>query len=254
MHYTNLRVLLGSWLRNMPWARLAVCDYGLLPWQIDELRRFPSLSVLPAPEPVTHPWMGKALLGSFLQSYPHPWQVLMWLDADALFASPLPAVTPLLEGYHLLLDAHIQSVGEIAHACNRDALGLRADDAYYAAGWWVARRGCLLENYERFTRRVMGQGNLWEGDAFVASIYTEKLKIRNVCGSIWHSRGKTSLHTCTVEGLTPRHAGFPIYVLHANDAYTVLPDGRRVFKRPELARIQEYHENTYASALATLVP
>lgn len=173
----------------------------------------------------------------------------MWLDADALFANPLPDLEPLLEGYDMILDAHVMSVGEIAHACNREALSLRADDAYYAAGWWVARRGCLLENYEKFTRLVMGQGNLWEGDAFVAAIYRERLKIRNVCGAIWHSRGITSLNTCQVEGIIPRHAGQPIYVVHANASYSVNPDGRRVFNRPELARIQAHYESLYAERL-----
>ena len=251
-HFPNLRLLLGSWLLHMRSFPLAVCDYGMSPEQIAELRRWRGVEVLSCGETISHPWLGKALLGKFLRGSTHDWRILMWLDADACFTQPMPEVAPLLAGYDLLLDAHVQAVGEIAHACNREALGLRADDAYYAAGWWVARRGCLLENYERFTRLVQGQGNLWEGDAFVAAIYHERLKIRNVCGSIWHCRGKTSLHSCRVEGLVPKHAGHPIYVLHANDGYTVAPNGRRVFQRPELAAIQAHFEQHYFQELARL--
>lgn len=249
-HFSNLRILIGSWAAHMSRFPLAVCDYGMTPEQVAELRRWPCVEVLRVDEPVTHPWLGKALLGKFLRGSGVEWRSLMWLDADACFTHPLPEIPPLLDGYDMLLDAHVLSVGEVAHACNREALDLRSDDAYYAAGWWVARRGCLLDNYERFTRQVQGKGNLWEGDSFVAAIYRERLKIRNVCGSIWHCRGRTSLHTCQVEGLTPMHAGHPIYVLHANDGYTVANDGRRVFKRPELAAIQAHYERAYLEAVA----
>jgi hypothetical protein len=252
LHFSNLRILVGSWAAHMHRFPLAVCDYGMTEAQIAELRQWPGIEVLPVDEAVTHPWLGKALLGKFLRASNIPWQVLMWLDADACFTHPLPDIPPLLDGYDMLLDAHVQSVGEITHACNREALALRTDDAYYAAGWWVARRGVLLENYEAFTRRVQNQGNLWEGDSFVAAIYRERLKIRNVCGSIWHCRGKTSLHTCQVEGLTPMHAGHPIYVLHANEGYRVAEHGRRVFQRPELAAIQAHYEHQYHEGTARL--
>ncbi|MDO8543498.1 MAG: hypothetical protein Q7S40_23915 [Opitutaceae bacterium] len=249
-HFSNLRILIGSWGAHMNRFPLAVCDYGMSAEQVEELRSIRGVEVLPIDERVDHPWLGKALLGKFLRRSNVKWEILMWLDADACFTHPTPDIPPLLAGYDMLLDAHVQSVGEIAHACNRDALGLRSDDAYYAAGWWVARRGCLLDNYEAFTRKVQGEGNLWEGDSFVAAIYRERLKIRNVSGSIWHCRGKTSLHSCQVEGLTPMHAGHPIYVLHANDGYTVTENGRRVFKRPELAAIQAHHEKEYFKMVA----
>jgi hypothetical protein len=245
-HFTNLKVLLGSWRANMRSWPLAVCDYGLEADQVARLRALPGVEVLEISELVSHPWLGKALLGRFLAGSAVPWQRMMWLDADALFAHPMPEIGPLIEGYDLLLDAHVQSVGEIVPDCNLAKLPLRKDDAYFAAGWWVARRGCLLQNYEWFCRRVLGQGNLWEGDAFVAAIYAEKLKIRTVCGSVWHARGRTSLHTCTVEGLRPFHAGQPVYVLHANDGYTTRADGRRVFRRPELAAIQDHYEKLFS--------
>ncbi len=251
-HFSNLRILIGSWSTHMGRFPLAVCDYGMTEEQIAELRLWPGIEVVQVDEPITHPWLGKALLGKFLRRSRVDWSILMWLDADACFTHATPDIPPLLEGYDMLLDAHVQSVGEIAHACNRESLHLRSDDAYYAAGWWVARRGCLLDQYEAFTRKVQGQGNLWEGDSFVAAIYHERLKIRNVSGSIWHCRGKTSLHTCQVEGLTPMHAGHPIYVLHANDGYTVAADGRRQFKRPELAAIQAHYQNGYSERVARL--
>jgi hypothetical protein len=251
-HFPNLRILIGSWTLHMHGFPLVVCDYGMTEEQIAELRLWRGIEVLPSDEPVTHPWLGKALLGKFLRGSSVAWSSIMWLDADACFTHALPEIPPLLEGYDMLLDAHVQSVGEIAHACNREALGLRADDAYYAAGWWVARRGCLLDNYEALTRKVQGRGNLWEGDSFVAAIYRERLKIRNVCGSIWHCRGRTSLHTCQVHGYTPMHAGFPIYVLHANDGYVEAPNGRREFKRPELAAIQTRFENRYLEGITGL--
>jgi hypothetical protein len=244
-HFANLRVLVGSWWRHQRAAPLKVCDYGLELEQAAELSRWPGVSVLPAPAPITHGWQGKSLIGRFLSQSNTTWERLVWMDADALLAHAFPPLAPLLEGYDLLIDAHVQSVGEIVEACNLAVLPLRRDDAYFAAGWWVARRGVLLDNYERFCAQVQGQGNLWEGDAFVAAIYHEKLKIRTVNGSVWHARGKTSLPTCEVRGLEPFHAGQPIHVLHANDGYTVRADGRRVFNRPELAAIQDYYEGVY---------
>ena len=95
---------------------LAVCDYGLTDGQKTELGRWPGLEVLPSDEPISHPWLGKALLGQFLKKSGVAWDILMWLDADALFTHALPEIPPLLQGYDLLLDAHVQSVGEIAHA------------------------------------------------------------------------------------------------------------------------------------------
>jgi len=248
-HFANLRVLVGSWAGHLAHWPLAVCDYGLTAEQKVELVRFPGLRLLPPPVPITHPWRGKSLIGGFLRGESRSWSQLMWIDADALIAHPLPEIAPLISGYDLLLDAHIQSVGEIVHDCNLSPLGLRRDDAYFSAGWWIARRGCLLENYERLCALVEGQGNLWEGDAFVASIYLEKLKLRTVSGSVWHCRGKTSLHTCEVRGLGVFHAGQPIYVLHANDGYTVREDGRRVFLRPELAAVQDHYEAVYQARI-----
>jgi len=244
-HFANLRVLVGSWLANMHHQSLAVCDFGLLPEQIHELKSFPGLELLTIPAKIIHPWQGKSLIGRFLESTRIPWEIVMWIDADAFFVHPLPPLAPLLNGYDMILDAHVQSVGEIVAECNLSALQLRKDDAYFSAGWWVSRRGCLLGTYEALTASVQYQGNLWECDAFVAAIYKEKLKARTVSGAIWHSRGKTSLHTCEVRGVQPFHCGSPVYVMHANDGYTVRADGRRVLNRPELARIQDHYEAEY---------
>ncbi len=248
-HFANLRVLVGSWLVNMHHVPLAVCDFGLSSEQTQQLKKLRGLNILACPIKVTHPWQGKSLIGRFLESTGVPWKILMWIDADAFFTHPLPPLGPLLDGYDMVLDAHVQSVGEIAQDGNQQALRLRKDDAYFSAGCWIARCGCLLATYERLTAAVQGQGNLWECDAFVASIYQEKLKIRTVSGSIWHSRGKTSLQTCDVRDLQPLHAGQPILVMHANDDYTVRADGRRVLKRPELARVQDHYEAMYLSSV-----
>jgi len=246
-HFANLRVLIGSWLTHMRPLPLAVCDYGLTPKQVLELRAIQGIQLLPQPCPIRHPWQGKSLVGKFLTAFSQPWDIMVWIDADALFNHPLPKLGPLLDGYDLLIDAHVQAVGEIVHDCNLAALNLRRDDAYFSAGWWIAgRRENFLQRYEQFCALVEGKGNLWECDAFVAAVYAEKLCIHTVCGSIWHSRGKTSLQTCSVHNLKASHAGHPIYVIHANDAYTVRQsDQRRVFVRPELAAIQDHYEGVY---------
>jgi hypothetical protein len=251
-HFANLRVLIGSWAAHLPSWPLSVCDYGLLADQKRELFHWANLRILPPPAPITHPWQGKSLIGGFLRGEARAWSNLMWIDADAFFASAVPPLGPLMAGYDLLIDAHVQSVGEITQDCNLAPLELRKDDAYFSAGWWVARRGCLLENYAVLCAKVQGQGNLWEGDAFVAAIYREKLKIRTVCGSVWHARGKTSLSTCEVRGLEVLHAGQPIYVVHANAGYAVRPDGRRVLARPELAAVQDHYELFYQERVAEL--
>lgn len=243
--FPNLRIAIGSWMENMSSLPLAVCDFGLTEAQTRELQRVPGLHLLQLDRPPGHPWLGKSLVGRFLKGYPLPWEIAMWIDADALFATPLPSLPPLLAGYDMLVDAHVQAIGEISPPARREALNLRADDAYFSAGWWVARRGVLLDTYAEICATVEQRERLWEGDAFVAAIYREKLKIRTVCGSIWHSRGRTSLLTCGTEGLVPTHAGHPIYVLHANAAYKRRADGRRVFDNPGLARIQDHYEQAY---------
>lgn len=245
-HFANLRVLVGSWLQNMQRHPLVVCDYGLSEGQRAELQGIKGVQVLRPPEPITHPWQGKALVGRFLDGFEHDWDILVWIDADALFNHAMPELPPLIEGYDMLIDAHVQAVGEIVHDCNLAPLALRRDDAYFSAGWWIVRKGPFLRTYERLCALVQGKGNLWECDAFVAAIYAHKLKIRTLCGGVWHARGKTSLSSCQVEGLEARHAGQPIYVVHANDGYTVRDtDKRRVFVRPELAAIQDHYEKIY---------
>jgi len=249
-HFAHLRVLIGSWAAHLREVPLAVCDYGLTAEQRRELAGFSGLVILPAPEPVRHPWVGKSIVGKFLASERRPYAELMWIDADAFFASRPPDVHALIAGYDLMLDAHVQSVGEITLECNLAPLGLRRDDAYFSAGWWIARRGCLLETYAELCDKVEGQGNLWECDAFVAAIYAERLKLRTVAGSVWHARGKTSLHTCEVRGTEVFHAGQPVYVVHANEGYTVRPDGRRVFRRADLAAVQDHYEVIYGLQVA----
>lgn len=244
-HFANLRVLVGSWMANMEFVSLVVCDFGMTQEQLEELSGITGLFVLPRLPQVTHPWQGKSLVGRYLQSVSEPWGILMWIDADALFNHPLPDLAHLIEGYDVLIDAHRQSVGEIVEACNLDRLPLRVDDAYFSSGWWVVRRGCLVDSYEHFTATLHGNRNLWENDAFVAAIYDGRLRVRTLCGSVWHARGKTSLHSCEVINGKAYHAGQPIYVLHANDGYHLRSDARRILNRPELAGIQRHYETVY---------
>lgn len=248
--FPNLRVNVGAWLTNMPECNLGVCDFGLTAAQKAELAGIEGVHLLEADHLPVHPWLGKSHVGRFLKRYALPWTILMWIDADALVTSPLPPVAPLLAGYDLLADAHVMAIGELCPPDRREVLGLRADDAYFSAGWWIARRGVLLDTYDALCEQVADdRRGLWEGDAFVAAVYREQLKVRSICGSIWHARGKTSLRTCTTDGLVPTHRDHPIYVLHANDAYTRRPDGRRIFTNPNLARIQDHYEAIYAGAV-----
>jgi hypothetical protein len=250
-HFSNLTMLIASWRTHNPALTLVVCDYGFTPEQVSLLQALPGVHYAPGPTPnYDHPWEGKARLGTYLATFRQPWDILVWIDADALFLHPYPDLEALMAGYDMIIDAHLQSVGEIMHECNREVLDVRRDDSYFSAGCWIARRGVLLENYSTLCTAVKGKGNLWEGDAFVAAIYREKLRLRTVNGGVWHSRGKTSLHTCEASGLAAFHAGQPIYVIHANDGYTVRADGRRIFKRPELARIQDHYEEKFWSDYA----
>ena len=249
-HFSNLCVLIGSWKINNPLIPLAVCDYGLLPDQIEELKRIEGLFYLSnISAAFVHPWEGKAALKDFLTNYKNPWEILIWIDADALFLNPYPDLCGLMVGYDMILDAHIESIGHIMHECNREVLNVRRDDAYFSAGCWIARKGVLLDTYKRLTALVRGKGNLWECDAFVASIYHESLKIRTVNGGIWHSRGKTSLSTCEVRSGQVYHEGQLVYVIHANAHYDVQKDGRRIFNRADLAEIQNYYLNYYKTKL-----
>jgi len=250
-HFTNLGMLIASWRANNPSSPFAVCDYGFTADQIKTLKGIEGLHYLPNTRaPFSHPWEGKAALKYFFEELKVNWEMMIWVDADALFLHPYPDLSSLMHGYDMIIDAHIQSVGEIMHECNRLVLDVRKDDAYFSAGCWIARRGVLLDNYCRLTQMVKGKGNLWEGDAFVAAIYHERLKLRTVNGGVWHARGKTSLGTCTVDGLKAYHEKQPIYVLHANADYQVRGDGRRRFNRPELLAIQDHYENKFVSEMA----
>ena len=251
VHFAHLPMLIASWKTHLPGIPLVVCDYGLTPDQVALVRAVPGVHYAAGPTPhYSHAWEGKARLGAYLEPFTGPWKWVVWIDADALFLRPLPELSAIIEGYDVIVDAHVQSIGEIVQEGNRRVLDLRNDDAYFSSGFWIVRRGCLLETFASAAASVKGQGNLWENDAFVAAIYRERLKVRTVNGGVWHARGKTSLHTCEVSGLNAYHAGQPIYVLHANDGYTVRADGRRIFKRPELAAIQDHYERMFWAEIA----
>jgi len=243
-HFSNLRILISSWKYNNPSLPLCVCDFGLSREQIELLNTIQGVFYLPNKgAQFTHPWEGKATINHFLKEYPHSYEVLVWIDADALFNAPYPDLPKLMQGYDMIIDPHINSIGDIMHECNREVLKVNKDDSYFSAGCWIARKGVLLETYHQLTKLVKGKGNLWECDAFVAAIYHEKLKLYEVDGGVWHSRGKTSLATCSVKELRAYHNNSLIYVLHANADYSVRSDGRRIFNRPELASIQQHYES-----------
>jgi hypothetical protein len=158
---------------------------------------------------------------------------------------PLPDLADLLSGYDLVIDAHTMSVGEVARPETRRHLPLSETDAYFSSGFWITRSVRLLEQWDRLVESVVGRGNLWENDAFVAAVYSSGAKIRPVCGNIWHVRGTTSVQSVEVRDHTVFHGGYPALVLHANWFFTVRADGRRVFDRPELAAVQDFYENMY---------
>ncbi|WP_293685670.1 hypothetical protein [Spirosoma sp. 48-14] len=223
---------------------LAVCDFGMSEMQLTELEKVPGLTILHIDALISEPWLGKTLLDQFIKHRINEIDIIMWIDADAFFNSTIPNVYPILEGYDLLIDAHVQSVSEITDEKTIDDLGLRASDSYFSSGFWIIRPNGFFKKYEQLGRLVYGR-SFWEQDAFVAAIYMERLKIRTINGSIWHCRGKTSLSTCTVDGLTAFYNQEPIYVIHANDHYRIRKDGRRVLYRPVLAKLQLYYENIY---------
>jgi hypothetical protein len=242
--FPNLRILLGSWMTHMADFEMAVCDFGLSKTQIEELISIPRLRILSCTKKIEEPLLGKTLIHTFLGEYINELDAIMWIDADAFFNSRLPDVWPILEGYDILIDAHIDSIGQHSDIKNVKDYSLRKDDSYFSAGCWIARPGIFLKRYQDIGS-VTRDRNFWEGDAFVSAIYLEKLKIRTINGSIWHSRGKTSLNSSSINKLTAYHHNQTIYVIHANAFYRVGKDGRRILHRPQLARLQDYYENIY---------
>ena len=208
--FPNLRILIGSWMEHMQDFQLAVCDFGLLKIQIDELNLIEGLRILTSDRKVEEPLAGKTMLRSFIGNQLNKLDAIMWIDSDAFFNTRLPEILPILDGYDMLIDSHIQSIGEISDSKNISDFSLRRDDSYFSAGWWVGRPGNFLKRYEEIGQNTRDR-HFWEGDAFVSAIYLEKLKIRSINGSIWHSRGKTSLSTCNVIGFTAFHVNQPIY-------------------------------------------
>jgi len=192
---------------------------------------------------------GKSLLRRFLEENNVSWEIVMWVDADAFFNRRLPCPAPLLEGYDVLIDAHRLSAGEAVGDRRLQGLRVRSDDAFFSAGWWVARRGCLLQSYLSLADKLHGGGRLWDSLAFTAAIYEEKLRIRTVCGNIWHARGATSLQTCEVHDGRAWHGDSLIFVVHSNACYRLRNDGRRILKRKALAKLQDHYEAVYRAVL-----
>jgi hypothetical protein len=242
-HFVNSQMLVASWWDTNRETPFAYCDFGLTPDQVAEVQTWPVIYV-PSPLPgkhFSHPWRAKAAVLRYVSGL--SWTNLVWIDADALLLQSLSRVSRLMQGYDLLIDAHQMSVGEIVLPETQVLLpDLELEDAYFSAGFWVTSSRPLLEEYDRACEVVVFKGNLWEGDAFVAAVYRTRARIRTVCGSIWHVRGKTSHETVDMSDGVLSFAGFPCIVLHANANYTLREDGRRIFKRDILREIQDRWE------------
>ena len=243
--FPNLSVLIGSWLSHMGDFEIAVCDFGLSEIQKHELSGISGLRILSSDEKIETPFAGKTLIFTFLGEIVNQFNAIMWIDADAFFNSRLPDILSILHGYDILIDSHIQSIGEISDRRNIEVCGLRKDDSYFSAGFWIAQPGNFLKVYEEIGTATRDRYYFWEADAFVSAIYREKLKIRTISGAVWHCRGKTSLDSCVVRGLTAYHLDQPIYVIHANAYYWVKKNGRRILYRPTLAKLQQHYLNIY---------
>lgn len=242
--FENSKLLIASWKRNNPEFPLIYCDFGLTELQLKIMSQIPCLKI--ASSPIKRDgWLGKAYLLDYLNRTVLKWKIIIWIDSDALIINKLPDIAKLMEGYDILVDAHELSVGEVTPFENIKKLGLTSTDSYFSAGFWISNNKRFLETYANFAEEVKYQGPLWEGNAFVAAIYKEKLKVRTINGNIWHCRGMTSLPFCTVKNGNVYYKDFPIYILHANYFYKTKADGRRVLKRPELAAIQDYYEKYF---------
>lgn len=242
-HFANSKLLVASWRQHNPELPLLYCDFGLQTSQREALLGIGGLRLLLADE--LHGksgWECKSNLHKYLEQTTGPDTIVVWVDADAILLRPLQDIAHLIDGYDMIIDVHVQSVGEIMTTANMVVLGANPTDAYFSSGFWMVRHPSFLKTWARLTENVKFQGNLWENDAFVAAIYHERLKIRPVNGNIWHCRGMTSLDTCQVRGGHLFFGEYPVQVLHANAGFTIREDGRRVFKREDLAAIQDRYE------------
>ncbi len=245
-HFANSRMLVASWWDTNRQLPLAFCDFGLTSAELSEVRSWPVtlLSIPRGLEAPTHSWRRKAALVQYARSL--TWRTLSWIDADALILEPLDIIESLLTGFDLMIDVHSMAVGEIMNANTAARLpALDPRDAYFSSGFWSTRSHILLEAWDLLCANVVEAGGLWENDAFVASVYFTRSRVRPVCGNIWHVRGKTSLETCQVLNGRLTFAGIPCVVLHANAGYTQRGDGRRVFRREALRQIQDHFEHRF---------
>lgn len=245
-HFVNSRMLVASWWETNRELPLAYCDFGLTPEQVTEVRSWP-VTFFPIPpelKSATHPWRRKAGLIQYIADL--GWNTLIWVDADAILLHPLHNVGFLLEGYDLLIDAHRMAIGEIMRPETAALLPpLDARDAYFSSGFWITTSPALLNTWDKLCASVVGVGNLWENDAFVAAVYAIRPHMRTVCGNIWHVRGVTSLQTADFTNGRLAFAGYPCVVLHANAEYTLREDGRRVFTRRSLREVQDRLEQRF---------
>jgi polysaccharide pyruvyl transferase WcaK-like protein len=245
-HYINSRMLISSWWKHCREIPLLFCDYGMTPEHAAEVRRWP-VWYEPRPRDLADGdgWRCKAGMIRFLNECGVEWENLIWIDADAIFLQPLPSIAELMRGYDLLIDAHRLPAGEIIQPVNLARLPVDPADAYFSSGFWITNSRPFLERWDQLVERVIGTGNLWENDAFVAAAYETRCSIRTIAGNVWHTRGMTSLNTAEFKDGELSYAGMPIRVLHANDGYTTREDRRRVFNRPTLAMIQDHYDTLF---------
>ena len=244
--FENSKFLIGSWLKTNSDIPLIYCNFGLNETQRKKLSHISGMQVIDLPEAGSRTgWECKANLYQYLDKAQIRSKIIVWVDADAIILQRIPEIKKLIQGYDILVDVHIQSIGEIMCDENISILNLNPLDSYFSSGFWILNKPSFLKTWAMLTEKVKFCGNLWENDAFVASIYHEYMKIRPINGNIWHCRGMTSLQSCNVKNGVVYYEKFPIIILHTNAFYNTSSDGRRTFENPDLAAIQNYYEKQF---------
>ncbi|TWB45726.1 hypothetical protein [Nitrospirillum pindoramense] len=169
-YFATTLLLLESFARQMPQARLMVCDYGLAPGQLAYLADRGQL--LPRPEglPETlHPYAKKAAILDYVGDL--PWQALCWIDADMLAVGLDGAIMAHLlqrleaSGADIALTTDINEL-TLSDVAAMDAGGTTmapfrallaesgADPAapYISVGFWLCRSRALLVDWDRRSR------------------------------------------------------------------------------------------------------
>lgn len=169
-YFATTLLLLESFARQLPQARLMVCDYGLGPGQRAYLAERGQLLPRPPGLPETlHPYAKKAAILDYVGDL--PWQALCWIDADMLAVGLDDTVMAQLlqrleaSGADIALTTDINSLtlSDVA-AMDKGGTGmapfraLLADSGagpaapYISVGFWLCRSRDLLVEWDRRSR------------------------------------------------------------------------------------------------------